>query len=1082
MNKFLLFSLLFVLSGNGVLAQSASSYTFTATTATYSNLSSPTNITGLNNSSDDDLSNAVSIGFTFNFAGTNYTEFKASSNGFITLNVSSTDALFENSLTNAGTNKPILMPLWDDLQSTVRVRYKLEGTSPSRIMKIEFRGNEWNYQSGADAIKFQVWLYETSNRIEYRYQQSSDPVNSPSATIGIYDANDTYLTLDGSGSSPNASSTTFTTTINAKPASNQVFRFDPLSDPIITSSVASLSTFSACNVTVSNSQTFQVSGIMLTANILITAPTGFEVSTDNINFFDTRTLTQSGGNVATTTIYARMKALAINPAVGNIAITSTGATTRNISVSGLLLSPTGVSAGSDVATCASSSVVLVGNVDVAIGMQTLSSINNEADFVTMTTNDLDRWGIVNSANAGGTANELRMQYFAGGNPTPIFAFVQSPLLDASDYTDLSMTFKHNVDYFSGTVPLFLQTSTDGTTWTTQWNLNATANVAANTVTVDLSSLDNSSFYYRFLFDGNIYNIDFWYLDDLTITGNAPLPVIYSWTSDPSGFTSSIQNPTVNPAVTTTYTLAVTRNGCTVTDEVVVTVASTIWNGTVWSNGEPTNTTAAIFEGDFTSSGNIEACSMTVSNNAEVVISTGDTIDLLGGLTVDTGSSFTLENDAYLVQGGTTNLNSGAIKVEKQTQNLMRLDYVLWSSPVENQNLLSFSPLTVTNRFYTYNSSSDSYSTIVPGSNDFAVGQGYLIRMPDNHPTSPTAWQGSFEGKPNSGDLTIALSNAGNGFTAVGNPYPSPISIDTFLDDNSSLIDGNLYFWRKTNNMSGSAYVTFSGGVFSDGPHTNDNIQPGQGFIVKSTSAGNLQFNNLQRQLNSGVFYRNNEVGNDSRIWLHLKNNNAIVGKMAIGYNDQATNEIDLLLDGEYINDSSLALNSIVGDTELAVQQRANFVATDFVPLSFKTNNAGSYEIAINTFDGLFLNEEQQIFIKDNLLSIEHNLKNGSYSFVSDAGTFSNRFEIIYQSTLSVENPMLENSVVIYSKDKTIQISSGVTTLTNVKVFDLRGRLLAEQNDVNASTVAIPLTQVENQVLIVQITSTDGQTTSKKVAH
>ncbi|UPQ77977.1 T9SS sorting signal type C domain-containing protein [Flavobacterium azooxidireducens] len=1082
MNKFLLLALLFVVSGNGVLAQSASSYTFTATTATYSNLSSPNNITGLNNSSDDDLSNAVSIGFTFNFAGTNYTQFKVSSNGFITFNVSSTDAFFDNTIANAGTSKPILMPLWDDLQSTTRVRYRLEGTSPSRIMKIEFRGNEWNYDSGADAIKFQVWLYETSNRIEYRYQQSSDPVNNPSATIGIYDANDTYLTLNGSGSSPSASSTTFTTTINAKPASNQVFRFDPPSVPVITSSAASLSTFSACNLTVSNSQTFLVSGVSLTANIVITAPTGFEVSTDNVNFFDTRTLTQSGGNVATTTIYARMKSLATNPTSGNITIASTGATTRNISVTGLLLSPTGVSAGSDVAICASSSVVLDGNVAIVTGTQTLSSINNEVGFTTMTTNDLDRWGISNTSNAGGSAAELQMQYFSGSNPTPIFAWAQSPLLDATDYTDLSMTFKHNVDWFSGTVPLFLQTSTDGTTWTTQWNLNATANVAANTVTVNLSSVDNTSFYYRFLFDGNIYNIDFWFIDDITITGTAPLPATYSWTSVPPGFTSSIQDPTVNPTVTTTYTLAVTRNGCTVTDEVVVTVASTIWNGAAWSNGEPTSTKAALFEGDFTSSTDINACSITVTNNAEVVISTGDTVTLSGGLTVNTGSAFTLENDAYLMQSGTTNLNNGAITVEKLTQDLMRLDYVLWSSPVENQNLLSFSPLTVTNRFYTYNSSSDSYSTIAPGANNFSTGKGYLIRMPDNHPTSPTAWQGSFVGKPNSGDLSIALSTAGGGYNAVGNPYPSPISIEKFLDDNSSLISGDLYFWRKTNNTLGSAYVTFSGGAFSDGPHSFDNIQPGQGFFVKANNAGNLQFNNLQRELTSGVFYRNEQIAETSRIWLHLKNNNSIVGNMAIGYRADATNEIDSNLDGEYINDSSLALNSIVAQTELSVQHRAEFVSADVVPLSFKTNNAGSYEIAINTVDGLFLNEEQQIFLKDNLLSIEHNLKNESYSFVSDAGTFANRFEIIYQSTLSVENPVLQHSVVVFSKDKTIQINSGLTTLTNVKVFDLRGRLLAEQNDVNASTVSIPLTQVENQVLIVQITSTDGQTTSKKVAH
>ncbi|WKL43289.1 T9SS type A sorting domain-containing protein [Flavobacterium sp. ZE23DGlu08] len=48
---------------------------------------------------------------------------------------------------------------------------------------------------------------------------------------------------------------------------------------------------------------------------------------------------------------------------------------------------------------------------------------------------------------------------------------------------------------------------------------------------------------------------------------------YSWTSSPAGFTSTAANPTVNPIVTTTYTVTKTNtaNGCSDTDEVTVTV-------------------------------------------------------------------------------------------------------------------------------------------------------------------------------------------------------------------------------------------------------------------------------------------------------------------------------------------------------------------------------------------------------------------------------------------------------------------------------------------------------------------------------
>jgi len=47
---------------------------------------------------------------------------------------------------------------------------------------------------------------------------------------------------------------------------------------------------------------------------------------------------------------------------------------------------------------------------------------------------------------------------------------------------------------------------------------------------------------------------------------------------------------------------------------------------------------------------------------------------------------------------------------------------------------------------------------------------------------------------------------------------------------------------------------------------------------------------------------------------------------------------------------------------------------------------------------------------------------------------------------------------------------------------VRGRLLTEKNNVNAMTTTIPLAQVANQVLIVQITAANGQIVSRKVVH
>jgi hypothetical protein len=82
------------------------------------------------------------------------------------------------------------------------------------------------------------------------------------------------------------------------------------------------------------SQSFTVSGTLLTANIIVTAPAGFEVSTTSGSGFGSLvTVNQSGGNVAATTIFVRTTAVASGSPAGNITVASNGAHTVNVPVS-----------------------------------------------------------------------------------------------------------------------------------------------------------------------------------------------------------------------------------------------------------------------------------------------------------------------------------------------------------------------------------------------------------------------------------------------------------------------------------------------------------------------------------------------------------------------------------------------------------------------------------------------------------------------------------------------------------------------------------------------------------------------------
>jgi hypothetical protein len=96
-----------------------------------------------------------------------------------------------------------------------------------------------------------------------------------------------------------------------------------------------LSAFTSCAGIESSEQDFSISGTSLNADILVTPPTGFEVSTTSgSGFAASVTLTQSGGTVSSTTVYVRLTNAASGTPSGNIACTSTGTTTQNVAVSG----------------------------------------------------------------------------------------------------------------------------------------------------------------------------------------------------------------------------------------------------------------------------------------------------------------------------------------------------------------------------------------------------------------------------------------------------------------------------------------------------------------------------------------------------------------------------------------------------------------------------------------------------------------------------------------------------------------------------------------------------------------------------
>src|SRR5690606_29882183 len=438
---------------------------------------------------------------------------------------------------------------------------------------------------------------------------------------------------------------------------------------------------------------------------------------------------------------------------------------------------------------------------------------------------------------------------------------------------------------------------------------------------------------------------------------------------------------------------------------------TIWNGTDWSNGIPNQDKRAIIEGDLTLTEDLTACELLL-NSGILTVNSGVTLTVKGVIeNTQSATNFIVENGANLIQTDDVD-NIGAITVYKNSSDIKHLDYTIWSSPVEGQGLKAFSPQTLWYRIYTYtpaaDPANDQWSQVFDTSSDpdqnFEQGIGYLFRAPNDFVTTPYTYNGEFTGVPNNGEVTVNFTTTGK-FQGLGNPYPSSIST-TDLQTETDL--GTLYFWTNTNPWDSSLndgegdytannWATYNGvggvAAANDTKEPNAFIPTGQGFVADTEIAPNtylseVTFTNAMRTSNEGVFFKVMKE-EKHRLWLNLSDEQKMLNQTLIGYVQGATQELDYGIDAQMFGYSGSALYSLIENTEnnFVIQGRAlPFDDNDVVQLGFRAVQAGSFTISLSDFDGIFA-EGQDIYLKDSFTQTEHNLKEGSYEFISEEGVF-----------------------------------------------------------------------------------------------
>lgn len=620
---------------------------------------------------------------------------------------------------------------------------------------------------------------------------------------------------------------------------------------------------------------------------------------------------------------------------------------------------------------------------------------------------------------------------------------------------------------------------------------------------------------------------------------------YSYTVSPS--TVTISGSTIT-APEGSYKVTATLGSCSSIASASLTILSLVtktWNGIEWlSNGVPTTVVPTsdnlvVIDGNYTITSIpsvpqvLNSCSLVIKSG-KLQVQAGTSLIIQNDLTVNADATLDILDKGSLVMVNDAGIvtNTGTTYVRRVTTPFKKYDYVYWSSPVATTSIASTfqNKGWNTNRAYGYIPGSDwSFaSTMSPGN-------GYIIMVPT--PTNVNISEVVFSGKVNNGDKIKISGVIPNSSYLLGNPYPSAIDADAFLDANQNVLGGTLYFWTHntaiqlasgiTNGTAGSGtyaftsddYATYNttGGVAtaeasnSLGINTSiptGNIASGQGFFGSSLpTIGTIKeivYNNSMRltgALDSGKgvneqFFKTSNTKSKTagafkkhRIWLDLKNSQGAFKQTLVGYITGATNDYDSRFDGESFDGNQFVdFYSVNQNKNLTIQGRAlPFDEKDTVALGFKTTIDGSFTMKIGQVDGLLI--DQDIYLEDKLTNTLFDLKTGSYTFTTAKGTFNDRFVLRYTNdkTLGVNEIDTENGVsVFYSNNyKTLIIKNNVDSIVNsVSLFNITGQNIDnwDVKDGWQSNIQIPIKNISSGVYIVKVKTTKGEISNKIVIN
>ncbi|WP_432221053.1 T9SS type A sorting domain-containing protein [Flavobacterium sp. TMP13] len=547
-----------------------------------------------------------------------------------------------------------------------------------------------------------------------------------------------------------------------------------------------------------------------------------------------------------------------------------------------------------------------------------------------------------------------------------------------------------------------------------------------------------------------------------------------------------------------------------------------------------------------------------------------------------GSNLYLRNNGQLIQGSeTASVNSGSGELSVYQEGTSdNYDFNYWCSPVgiasatpgngnfgvsmlsrptttifstsailidglENLDGVS-SPLKISTYWINKLVAGTEYSSwvSVEGATSILPGEGFTMKgtsgtdttNPDtstiNNPGSAQRYD--FRGRPNDGNISFSLIQ--DNLLLTGNPYPSALDLNAFLNENVTVTGGIAYFWDQDVTIDSHYLEDYSGGygsyaagsLGSDGIYTpatfksynaDGSVNPGtevtsiiyprkyapigQGFVLNAVTSGTVTFKNSHRiyikegsGLGNSQFHKpavkedktkktaiaEDTVNEMSYFRVNTIINNQFTRQIALAFLPTATDEVDfgidaLNMDSELPNDVTFWL----ADDSFVIQG-VNFDATKKIPLLVRATTNSTFKFSIP--ESVNFDPNQMVYLYDNATGTYHNIKTDSYLLNIPAGVYTDRFTLTFSNSTLGTTENTQQQLVIYQDNynRSLKVTNpNAIDLQSFQLYDLTGKRLLSKTKLGSDTnFEFSTSAYSDGVYIVEFLTTNNEKITQKI--